>query len=188
MKTLIFACRLEADSFIEKFEFKQISEHPFEVFKSDDALLYVSGIGPLAAALCANYAVNQGATKILNAGACGDLKCKHELGTVLEVSSIISNEPYCGKSFDLQGGGATLITSSRPVDTDGERAALSTKADVVDMEAYGISSALALNNFDFSNFKAIKFVSDFSQTCDIEANIRANIGCLAPHIATWMDS
>lgn len=187
MKALLFACRLEADPFLEMFGFRQTAEYPFETFVSDGAVMYISGIGPLAAALCADWALGRGASEILNAGACGDLKRSHALGEVLGVSKVVSNEPYCGKVFELGGDGAVLASSSRPVESDAERLALSAKADIVDMEAYGILSALELNRFDLSKFKALKFVSDFSQACDIEKNIKRHIGCLGPHLASWLD-
>lgn len=187
MRALIFACRLEADPFVARFSFRRVSAAPFDEFRRGDVSVFVSGIGPVAAALCAGFAARSGASEILNAGACGDLRRAHPVGTVLEVSKVVSSDPYCGRVFDLGRSGAVLATSSRPVSADSERALLSGAAEIVDMEAYGILSALELENFDLRKFRALKFVSDFSQDCDIEGNIKRHVACLGPHIASWID-
>ena len=74
MKALVFATNLEADFAVKKFRFAKACGGKFPVYKNEDALLAVSGIGILAAALCAQFLLgNFKADKILNVGACGAL-------------------------------------------------------------------------------------------------------------------
>ena len=85
------------------------------------------------------------------------------------ISRVSSIEPYSDRVFNLAERGRTLATSSRPVESLKRRTIAAAKGDLVDMEGYAL--AFAADVFG-KKLSMIKMVSDFSQDCDINANIR----------------
>ncbi len=189
MKTIIFATYLEAEFAIKKFGFQKLDCLAFDVYENKSARLCISGIGPANAAVCTAYLLNNFLiTEILNIGACGALKQGFALGDIFEISKVLSADPYCDKVFELQKNGLSLISSSKPIVRDEKRAELSLKAELVDMECYGILLALSAFNFDIKKFKAIKLVSDFSKNCDIEMNIKKYISLACEVLENFIDA
>ena len=172
MKALVFATKIEADFAIKKFRFARARHAEFEIYKSGGAVLAISGIGILAAALCAQFLLkNFEIEKILNAGACGSLSKKGELGDVFEIGKVLCADPFCGGEFLIGDSPTALVSSSRPIVSAADRERYSKLADFADMECYGILKSLAFSGFDLKNFAALKAVSDFSESCDIKKNI-----------------
>ncbi len=179
-KAYLFATELEARSAINAFGFKLLRERPFKVFENDKGnLLFISRVGILNAADCMWYAARDcGVSSVCNIGACGALKSGFEIGDFVRITRCIFNFKYsrkvyspslsCGGKLDSLKG-ASLITSVNPVVLKSERERLSGYADVVDMEFYAICKAAELNGIEVS---AIKYVSDFSENCNIEKNIQ----------------
>lgn len=187
MKLVLFATHFEADFAIEKFAFKQVMEKPFRLYSNGDALMAVSGIGPVAAALCSSFIFkNYKIRKILNAGSCGALREGLELGRIFNISKIISLDGFCDDSFEFDTKGLCLASSATPVEENELRRKFSARADVVDMEAYAIAKALALENFDFKNFQVVKIVSDTEEGCDILANTELVAPKLESTIASFL--
>lgn len=172
MKALIFATKLEADFAVSNFKFEKVKDEKFEIYRSNDALLAVSGIGVLSASLCAQYILRKyEISKILNLGACGALNPKWKTGEVFEIGKVVCADSFCDDEFLLCGGKHTLVSSSRPIKTNAERNHYASVADFADMECYGILKTLSVFGFDLKNFSAIKVVSDFSENCEIKKNI-----------------
>ena len=188
MKALIFATKTEADFAIKKFRFLRSDCAEFEIYKTPKAVLAVSGIGILSAALCAQFLLgNFEIEKILNVGACGALSKRGEVGEVFEIGKVLCADPYCGEEFFIGGSGNTLISSSRPIVSAEGRARFSKTADFADMECYGILKSLALFGFDLKNFAALKVVSDFSENCDIKKNIPNIMQNCACGVEKWLE-
>ena len=187
MKALIFATKMEAEPAIKSFGFEAADCAEFEIYKNAGAVLAVSGIGILASALCAQFLIkNFEIEKILNAGACGALSKKGELGGVFEIGKVLCADPYCEDEFLIGSENNTLISSSRPIVSAEARARFSKVADFADMECYGILKSLAFSKFPLENFAAVKVVSDFSEGCDIKKNIPQIMPNLNEKIGKWL--
>ncbi len=179
-KAFLFATELEAHSAIASFGFRLLRERPFKVFKNGKGnFLFISRVGILNAAGCMWHAARDyGVSSVCNIGACGALKPGFEVGDFVRITRCVFDFKYSRKVYSpsLSLGekiaslrGAALITSVNPVVLQKDRERLSRYADVVDMEFYAICKAAELNGVEAC---AIKYVSDFSENCDIEKNIQ----------------
>lgn len=187
MKALVFATKMEAEPAVKSFGFERVGCAEFEIYKNKSAVLAVSGIGILAAALCAQFLIkNFEIEKILNAGACGALSKKGGLGDVFEIGKVLCADPYCEEEFLIGRENNTLVSSSKPIVSAEGRARFSKVADFADMECYGILKSLAFSKFSLENFAAVKVVSDFSAGCDIKKNIPKIMPNLNQKIGEWL--
>lgn len=179
MKAQIWATELEAGFAISKFGFRRVSSGAFGYYSNGSCVLAVSGIGPVAAALCAADVIARfEPAEIMNFGACGALGGRFLPGDVLEIGSVACADPFSGAVYELCSGGAALVTSSRPVVSAARRAELGVRFDAADMEAHGILRAMEAAGMGPELFYCAKLVSDFSPSCDIRGNIRRLISNL----------
>lgn len=193
MKAIFSATDFELGEVLKsktKYGFELVVREPFEVWKNSSTLVFVSGIGPVNAALCfAHAAKNFDFEYALNVGSAGALKENaHSLGEVCLPNKIICLDPYNqtehavdfdALSFDIlkffEDGnsrkisqGCVIASSARVTSSQADRADAALKCDIVDMEAYAHAHAAKLFKKEIA---FIKFVSDFSADCNIHENI-----------------
>lgn len=187
MKAIIFATLHEADFAIKRFGFKKTNHTDFHTFLRDDCALIISGIGPVDAAVAARYLIDTyNPSKICNFGSCGGLNKSLKICDIVKISKVISCDAFCEREFNILEKGHTLITSANPILKESLRAELSKKADVVDMETYGLLRALELSKFKLSDFSAIKLVTDTTEKCVIHEGILKHISKLESEIEKFL--
>jgi|GEM_PF-6593427 len=173
-KAIVIATMLEAEEVISSFDFQLVREMPFKMFENKNQILAISGMGldkakGCAEFLCGNFEFDE----LLNIGAAGALNENFEFGKFYKVDSFVD------ENTKEKSSGVVLLSCNRPIKTNLERAQYAQIADLVDMEAYAIHSICVEKN---KKFKAIKFVSDTGETCDIVENIK----CLRKNIIEWL--
>jgi len=174
-KAFFFAYEIEAAGVIEAFGYKPIAKEPYMLYENARGnLLFLSGIGNLNAANCLWYACkNYDFAEAFNIGAAGALKSGMKLGELYCATQVASLDPFYKGVFRLEKADeslpeARLITAHEPVKLESERLKCARLADLVDMEGCAFAAAAAHNN---KPLKIVKFVSDFSEGCDIPSNI-----------------
>ncbi len=160
----------------KKYGFKKVCQAPFEVWQNDSKRVVITGIGLVNASVAFAWAVeNFDFTHVMNVGAAGltsrakdaTLDC---LGKCHKISSVRCLEPYNERVFEIAAEGKTLVTASRPISTVQERDFAGKYGELVDMEGYALARAAEIFGKKIS---MLKMVTDFSQNCDIHANILA---------------
>ncbi len=188
MKTAVFlATRREADEALGCREFGFVQIRPdvfadFEVWENDTRYVFISGVGLVNAAACFAWAAkNYDFDFSINVGAAGDVGSGLNFGDFALIEKSVCLEPYNPKKivFDISKFGdfgalakfrKSLGSASRPVVSEKARAAAGRVCELVDMEGYAFARAAeALGK----NIALLKFVSDFSPSCDIPKNIEA---------------
>lgn len=183
LKFIFAATEFEMREAIKKFGLCKLREEPFKVFQGDSAMLVISGIGLVNAALAYSWAVhNYSFEDSANIGAAGDVSGSFSLGEVCKISQISCVEPFDNYVFKIADEGVSLASSASPVISERARARAANLAKLVDMEAYSFASAAKLYS---KNIEIIKFVSDFSPEHDIHANIRKLRHCIAELEDFW---
>ena len=185
LKMIFSAVDFEIDGALKKHRFAREISAPFEVWRNDSRRIVITGIGltPAAAAFawaCGKFDFDEdaefdvlydGVSENSAAGSDGQTRKSAPLvfARAYGISRVSSIEPYSDRIFTLAERGRTLATSSRPVESLKRRTIAAAKGDLVDMEGYAL--AFAADVFG-KKLSMIKMVSDFSQDCDINANIR----------------
>lgn len=126
--------------------------------------LLITGVGKISARLATNYAISQGAEKFINAGICGSLRddlplfklCYPQKVKDLELIQSGSESIVINNKDNL-----TVGTVSLPLHGGQEREIFQKHADIIDMEAFGVASAIENPK---KSLKIIKCVSDFCQS------------------------
>ena len=166
-KAYIFATMLEAEEYINSFGFSAILGAPFATYLDPkNRVLAISGMGLKNAEECATYMCkNFGFAEIVNIGACGALSNKYKVGDVL----LLNNAAFLSELENAKAKRATLASANAPIKDNSQRLKYSQYADVIDMEAAAVKAVCE----EFGkNFCALKYVSDFSQNCDIAENVK----------------
>lgn len=180
---VVMATMLEAKPFVLGMSLKQTRKTPFRLFQNDNTLLLISGIGKANAAMAVVYCCLKFKPGcICNLGAAGAAHSGYDLGETFHIRKVIehdrpdlnSKKAYMIHEPDLLKGFKTakLATCDRAVLDPLERKAISSKADLLDME--GASVVQACRKFEASCF-LFKFVSDtpdHTRDQDIVDNIR----------------
>ncbi|MFO7614837.1 MAG: hypothetical protein R6W71_09390 [Bacteroidales bacterium] len=162
---------------------KQTRKAPFRLFQNDNTLLIISGIGKANAAMAVVYCCLKFKPGcICNLGAAGAAHSGYDLGETFHIRKVIehdrpdlnSKKAYMIHEPDLLKGFKTakLATCDRAVLDPLERKAISSRADLLDME--GAAVVQACRKFEASCF-LFKFVSDtpdHTRDQDIVDNIR----------------
>lgn len=180
---IVMATMLEAKPFVLGMSLKQTRKTPFRLFQNENTLLIISGIGKANAAMATVYCCLEfKPVCICNLGAAGVTHSGYDLGEIFHIRKVIEHdrpdlnskkayiihEPSLLKGFKT----ANLATGDRAVLDPKERKAISSKADLLDME--GASVVQACRKFETSCF-LFKFVSDtpdHTRDQDIVDNIR----------------
>lgn len=180
---MVMATMLEAKPFVLGMSLKETRRTPFRLFQNENTLLIISGIGKANAAMATVYCCLEfKPVCICNLGAAGVTHSGYDLGEIFHIRKVIEHdrpdlnskkayiihEPSLLKGFKT----ANLATGDRAVLDPKERNAISSKADLLDME--GASVVQACRKFETSCF-LFKFVSDtpdHTRDQDIVDNIR----------------
>jgi nucleoside phosphorylase len=179
---IVMATMLEAKPFVLGMSLEQNQKKPFSLFKNDNILLIVSGIGKANVAMATAYSCYKfNPDCFCNLGAAGATDFSHPLGEIFHINKIVeydrpeltTGKPCIHKPDILNGfQTARLSTSDRAVLDPDERKKISMDADLIDME--GASVAQACRKFETKCY-IFKFVSDtpdHTRDEDIVANIR----------------
>lgn len=179
---MIFATRLEAEPFLNHTCARQIQEAPFNLFASElfkdktPCLTIISGMGKVAAAVAAHsLIISHQVRRLINAGICGALASRAELGigTSVCITTAVEGdreEPgqalspekcSCNGFSDLTR--ARLVTCDRPVFDLSRKRELAVLGDVVDMEGAAVARVAAKFGKPCS---LIKGISDFAESAD----------------------
>lgn len=164
---MVIATIMEAEPFINLLGLEETGDQPFPVYKGDDVLLIISGIGKANAAMATTYACSMLKPEwILNLGAAGATDVSRVLGSIYQIEKILepdrphlrTNTPYI-QVPDLLPGFPTsvLATQDKAVTTIEDFREIAQIADLVDME--GASVLQAGKRFD-TKCLLFKFVSD----------------------------
>jgi nucleoside phosphorylase len=168
-RLLIFATHVEAEDSIRTLRAK-LSEPGHYLF--DGGALVISGMGCYAAMHCAFKHAHK-YDKIINAGICGALHDRVQIGTLYKTSCVSKYTPLPLSldevsraiaeghlpHFTLEGT-HRLISSDFPIHDATLRDTLGTNWDLVDMEGYGVVYAARGMKKEVELWKV---VSDFAQ-------------------------
>lgn len=179
MLTVIFcATTWECESALKdkNYGFKKICEAPFEVWRNRSKIVVITGIGLVNASVAFAWAVRKFKFEnALNVGAVGlaiskNMPKKIELGKCYKISKVNCLEPYNDNVYKLGRVGKTLVSASRPISTIEERTYAGKFGELIDMEGYALARSADIFSKKIS---MIKMLTDFSDKCDIHANILA---------------
>lgn len=164
---LIIATRMEAVPFLEGLECRKIQDFPFEVFLGEDAVIVISGIGKVNAAMASAFAaMTFSPACIINAGAAGGIRPDERTGAIYQMDAVFEPDRLhfkTGKAFrhhpDVLDGipTARLATLDRAVVKTADRQAIAPVAELVDME--GAAVVQVAGRFQIPCY-LLKFVSD----------------------------
>jgi adenosylhomocysteine nucleosidase len=166
MICICIATKMEAEPFINGLRLTKIENPFFHLYRRDDLLLVITGIGKMNTTMAATFAISTfRPEKILNFGAAGSF-ANEPIGTVFQVRSIVETDrpvrhlgtervytPHTLSGFE----DAVLATQDVPVLDPDERRKLAASADLIDME--GCAVAHVCKRFDKPLY-LYKFVSD----------------------------
>jgi adenosylhomocysteine nucleosidase len=180
-KGLVFATKIEADSFIKGLELSLVKEKPFKIYNRDNIYLIISGIGKAYAAMAVFFMISEFGTDVVyNIGAAGSTTLNNRIGDVFIIDRVVEyDRPRLVKRGlrilrpDVMKGvkTASLATQDRPVIETAHRQEMSEHADLVDMEGAAVIQACMLLN---AGCFLIKYVTDTPEheAADIIDNIR----------------
>lgn len=182
LNCLVMATILEAKPFIDGLSLIRESEKPFPVYKNNNYILIISGIGKVNAAIaCAYSCLTFPHCRIINMGAAGATSTNHFLGKTFHITEAIEHDrPHLKSKTSfihtpefLEGFlCAKIATSDHPVIDPEERKKLSLVADLVDMESASVIQTC--KKFDTRCY-LFKFISDTPKhinDIDIVENIK----------------
>jgi adenosylhomocysteine nucleosidase len=161
------AAMFEAKPFVNGMRLTEYEATPFLIFKGENILLAISGIGKINAAFATAYCcLKFHPSSIINLGAAGAVTNALQRGDVLHIHRTIeydrpdfkTGEP-CQYEPDIMTGFSTavLATSDRVVTAHDDRKKVAVYADLADME--GASIVCGCKKFDTPSY-LFKFVSD----------------------------
>jgi adenosylhomocysteine nucleosidase len=164
---IIIATRLEAEPFIKGMDMKETEVRPFSVYMGEAAIIIISGIGKVNAAMATAYACMRfDPVRVLNLGAAGATSESERPGRIFNIEKTVepdrphlrTNTPYIQYPDSLQGfDRATLATQDRGIIDQETFLKIAAIADLVDME--GASVVQAAQRFG-KGCILFKFVSD----------------------------
>ena len=155
MATEMEAAGLIADS----IKIKEL-DCPHTVYTNLKFNLLIMGMGKRNAAQATHWAISQGAIHFINAGVCGSLNDELELFQIcypsiikdLDLISLSSKEFICNNQEKWAIG-----SIDQPLHGGQNRVKYQQHVDLVDMESFGVASALSEPR---ENLKLIKCISD----------------------------
>jgi len=181
---IIMATMLEAKPFVQGMALEQSATKPFLIFKNDNILLIISGIGKTNAATATTYSLGKfNPACICNLGAAGATDFSHSLGEILHINKIFeydrpefkSTKPRTHHPHILNGFKTTTLATGDKVVLDPEqRQKISTYASLVDMEGAAVAQACRLLQKKCIMFKFVSDTPKHTSDEDIVKNIRLN--------------
>lgn len=179
---IVMATILEAKPFVQGMNLQKSEKKPFLIFKNDNFILIISGIGKANAAMATSYCCQKfSPAYICNLGAAGATRFSHPLGEIYHIKKIFeygrpafkSKRPYIHKPNMLNGfQTAKLATSDKAVLDPDERNKISVDADLVDMEGASIVQASKKFGTKCFMFKFVSDTPDHTSDKEIVENIR----------------
>lgn len=195
---VIFATPAEAGPFLELSRAVQCGDGPVSIFNIPSRpgiVVSISGMGKVAAAVAAQAQIREfKVDEIVNAGVCGALQSGpgYVPGTVFCVASAVEGDHEVpGRSpkpiisdgkIDWDMRAARLITCDRPVFDAAKRRALSTGAELVDMEGAAIARVAAMYQIPWT---MVKGVTDAAGPRD-RATLNRNLAKVSEKIAALL--
>lgn len=176
LKVVFCATLWECESALKNknYGFKKICEAPFEVWRNKSKIVVITGIGLVNASVAFAWATKKFKfEESLNIGAVGlaitkKMPKKIELGKCYKISKVKCLEPYNDEVYKLGNSGKTLVSASRPISTTDERMRAGKFGELIDMEGYALVRSASIFS---KKIEMIKMLTDFSEKCDIHANI-----------------
>jgi len=166
---LILATRREAGPLLEKLAAERIADRPFEVYRfapeagRDGGVIVLSGIGKQRAAAATAHLISaRGASRVINVGVCGALSASLEPGAMVRIAAVLDGDAE-GEPLPCEHSAWGKLTAARLASVDeavfggARRAELARRADVVDMEGWGVAEACRRLG---AAFCAVKGVTD----------------------------
>jgi adenosylhomocysteine nucleosidase len=179
---IVMATMLEAKPFALGMSLRQTREIPFRLFQNDGILLIISGIGKANAAMATAYVcLKYKPLCIFNLGAAGTTHSGYDLGEIFHIQKIVeldrpdlkTGKPCVHKPDLLAGFKTTILaTSDRAVLDPKERKAISTSADLIDMEGGSVVQACTTFQKHCYLFKFVSDTPDHTRDQDIVDHIR----------------
>ena len=177
------ATTLEAAPFIDRLKLVLESEKPFAIYRKENVILILSGIGKGNAAIATTYTIlTYKPARICNLGAAGAVKPGFKLGETCHINSVIEYDRPHLRSEKMRTitpqvlpgfRCATVATQDKPVVDQSERKAIGACTDLVDMEAAGIVQASQKFFVDCILFKFVSDTVDHDTHDDIITHIKA---------------
>lgn len=167
---LITALYSEAKPFIQFLNLKKEQKsHKIQIFRNEEVILCITGVGVIAAAIGTNYVltVNQPDKKdiLVNIGICGSSNRDLELGTIILGNQILEQETkrsfYPDILFPHPFLEGTIQTCFQEIQKEEKENKL------VDMEASGIYQAAKLF-FQPHQLIFLKIISDYLDTKEVD--------------------
>jgi nucleoside phosphorylase len=176
------ATLLEAKPFVDGFGMTQAEKKPFKVYRNENLVLIISGIGKSNAAMAAAYLIcRYGIDALYNLGAAGSVRNGFSLGDILHIDRVFEPDrpklmtggirelkPHRLKDFAT----ASLATRDRPVISPGERSETARLADLADMEGAAVVQSCRRFGIKCYLFKFVSDTPEHGKDMDIISNIR----------------
>ncbi len=193
---ILYATLPEARPFLKRTGAQQTGDRPFSLFRLPNpaALVMVSGMGKVAAALAAQTLIREkGCDRLINAGVCGILVDSPVLapGQVMRVTEASEGPPgpgirggsvYCTDNRWPDLPTARLVTVERPVFDAHLRRRLSQWGELVDMEGAVVAWVAGLYGATCAMIKGITDMADDGQRTDLHRNLAAVSDAIAAHL------
>lgn len=181
----------EAHPFIKRLNLKKDSSiHRFQVFKGDDVVLVITGVGKVKAAIAITFLFSKYEAKatdlLINVGICGGKEKNHRIGGIYLCNKIIDNETKMTYYPDILFKHPFEESSIETYSTVIETSSVQEDGSLVDMEASGIYQGASVF-LQTHQICFIKIVSDFLNTEKIkEEKVIEIVETQASKIIDWM--
>ncbi len=189
MLGIVYATRREADPFLSRVGAQERPGTPLSTFEiaggtAVDAVVVVSGMGKVAAALAAAHLVlADGVCGLINAGLCGLLTGRHGwcVGELLRIDTAMEGDcdrfgcpevpVACTGPWFAQLPAARLVTCDRPVFDRRRREQLAGLGDLVDMEGAAVARVAQRYDVPCALIKGISDAADETGRRDLAGRI-----------------
>jgi len=176
------ATHLEAKPFIGGFSMIKLESEPFPVYRNENMILVISGIGKANSAMaCAYSCLKFNPHCIINLGAAGATGDGHTLGESFHITMALDYErpqfkskaphrhtPDILENFSY----STIATFDRPILDPAERQKLAKKAALIDMECASVIQTCIKFKTKCYIFKFVSDTPEHTMDDDIIENIR----------------
>ncbi|MBU0543931.1 MAG: hypothetical protein KKH97_01145 [Proteobacteria bacterium] len=179
---LVMATLLEAKPFISGLSLARLDNKPFPVYRNENVILIISGIGKANSAMaCAYSCLRFAPFCIVNLGAAGATGTGYSLGEPLHINKSFeydrpqfrSKSPHQHTPDVLEGFSyAKIATLDRPVLDPAERQKLSKTADLIDMESSSVIQTCRKFNTICYLFKYVSDTPEHTSDNHIVENIK----------------
>jgi adenosylhomocysteine nucleosidase len=186
---IVYATMREAAPFLKLVAAEPLTRRPMPLFVTSGdkaaALVAVSGMGKVAAAMAATHlVVAHEVTLLLNAGLCGQLTQhrRWQVGDLLRVSSVVEGDcdrlgqaaPRldCDAHCFSQLESARLVTSDRPVFQTDRRGQLALLGELADMEGAAVAWVARRYDIPCAMLKGISDSADETGRADVARHVQ----------------